>query len=616
MDSGVTFCIHNMRFCFYKMRHLGSLLAAAATCVTMVAGDAIIGSQAPYHNRLVRRINQKGGGVNRRPKGSSEQITPEGAPNAAEMAPSHDDVIRRAKNIPGSEEFSLRHMQQEPQQMAHSFDEALHSIPMGDGHESRGYQTYSYYMGSDYRSPGSIEAKPKPLEVTVPESEVEILWEGRRRRVQPYTMKTARDRFIKFWKIERNGGFHSPPDILREQKDYKLLNTIGVDINGLVPDRKDLQKSRRSRGARGRLKRQEMRSIPARYPDAGESHVQQERAMGAAAARDVLNDPYQEQSLTFTTKNSENKLDPSGENLSKEFYEMVNSGHLHSPTPDQQASIAVDGRASPTLLEVSMNPDTYSNPREENKGGVRGRHRLKGSRNRKSNQIRRRGLQALQTLSDNLPASLAAQESDSIVSAASNIQEYIDAWKVVKNNATTIIWPFLTDMMIGTNSSVVIGAAWSIYAHLIPTQWSVPGPFFHGLTSLPMLDKATRIDDDTERYLLVNGIINNLYSNTWNRAYNALDQSGYLENLLALNYAIGYHNQSLPFDEMEEEEIGRFFESFHCPVPAEEWIKSNNSGSSHRSSTSPFQRFQSLNSLLLNDFITSTSITTLANNNV
>ena len=190
-----------------------------------------------------------------------------------------------------------------------------------------------------------------------------------------------------------------------------------------------------------------------------------------------------------------------------------------------------------------------------------------------------------------------------------DLEKYMTAWKVVKSNATAIIWPFLTEMLTGTNSTMMITAAWSIYTHLIPTQWIVAGPFFYGLTSLPRYDKNASNHTNSPGERFVNSILISHYMKTWNKSYNALNQSGYLEDLEAFNFAIGYYNKSLPYDPDEEDRIGRFFKSYYSPVPAEEWAKSNNTNSS----TSPFEEFESLNGLLYEEFLTLNSNITLAN---
>ncbi len=84
------------------------------------------------------------------------------------------------------------------------------------------------------------------------------------------------------------------------------------------------------------------------------------------------------------------------------------------------------------------------------------------------------------TASNQAPNSQANQQGQ----LPADSQNYIDAWILVRSNAEDILWPFLQDMLDGTNSSLVIGAAWSVYAHMIPGPYSVAGPFYYG-TFLP-----------------------------------------------------------------------------------------------------------------------------------
>ena len=66
-------------------------------------------------------------------------------------------------------------------------------------------------------------------------------------------------------------------------------------------------------------------------------------------------------------------------------------------------------------------------------------------------------------------------------------------------------------------------------------QWDNDTGFING-TNLSMKDWAA------------NAFLVNLYTEAWDGANDALNQSGYLQNLQALNYGIGYDNKSLPSD--------------------------------------------------------------------
>ena len=237
----------------------------------------------------------------------------------------------------------------------------------------------------------------------------------------------------------------------------------------------------------------------------------------------------------------------------------------------------------------------------------------------KRTHLFRRGIQALNEAEHTPTASIATQNSEAITFGSNDLQDYIDQWKIIKAKAQNLTWPILTDMLIGTNSTIIITAAWSIYADLIPTQWIIIGPFFCGLTSLPVLDKNAIINKETRiiqgiNLLLeqgvLNRIINELYAKTYDKAYNALNQSGYLKDLEVLTYAIGHYNKTLPFNEDDEKGIEDLFKKYlNRLVPADELTKN----SSNNLSKSPFEDFTPLNSLLYVDYLESTSNTSLAN---
>lgn len=63
----------------------------------------------------------------------------------------------------------------------------------------------------------------------------------------------------------------------------------------------------------------------------------------------------------------------------------------------------------------------------------------------------------------------------------------VDAWNLVTNNADNVLRQILKEMLVGTNSTMVIGAAWSIHSHLIPGQWNLFGPLYYGKSDINMV---------------------------------------------------------------------------------------------------------------------------------
>ena len=399
------------------------------------------------------------------------------------------------------------------------------------------------------------------------------------RGVRPETIKRAEDNFLEYYRVLRDNEVLTSE--LYALKDVALasFNRAGYtddQLDKLVPDRTKLDWERTKKNKRvARLSRS------LQFADAGQPHVQQQRMMSAGAAEDVQRNPSPEQELRFlppkeerASKYQPNDIDELDHFGPSQGYDQPSQSRLLDSEPFTYT--AYGG----SLLERPITPNPYLEHRRSSRGSDNGQKKTQRYK-------QRRGFQAFQQAVNTPTSSLAAHTLSPAISAIDDIQDYIDTWKAVKNNATEIIWPFLLDMLIGTNSTMVINAAWSIYAQLIPTQWCVFGPFFYGLTSLPMLNNDSVIvhnninqsyatDWSTEE-LEVNGILINLYTKAWNGSYNALKQSGHLQDLRALNYAIGYHNRSLPFDNDEEDKAEWFFQSYHGPVPADELVKSNHS---------------------------------------
>ena len=291
-------------------------------------------------------------------------------------------------------------------------------------------------------------------------------------------------------------------------------------------------------------------------------------------------------------------------------YQVGSYGRPPPATPLQGSSYPGDSYGGPSPGGFSQ--DYSTNSWHSGQGGQGGQGP------RRHRQRFRRGIQALKDAENTPKASVAAQ------SASNDIQDYLDLWKITKAKATNIIWPFLTDMLTGTNSTIIVVAALSIYAHLIPTLLDVVGPFFYGLTSLPMLDENATIDNQTrivngtnltlEQSLLYETVID-IYAQYWDIAYNALNQSGYLIDLQVLTDAIGRDNKTLlPFDLADEKKIEYFFISrINREVPPHEWVENSSNNSSNNSSKSPFEEYAELNTLNYIDYLASTSNTSLAN---
>ena len=418
-------------------------------------------------------------------------------------------------------------------------------------------------------------------------------------------LREAETAFVGFFNYVRN---HDPP-YTKQQTDRRtwaqgILHEAEVNLDDLVKDRPLLL-------IKAFSQKFQKQFHAMRTDDAGDPKVQEQRVMMAAAAAEVFISHSRRQSLGFSPgkyRNSSTHF----ESPSAAYHKMLSSSPLAlsqsflgslTPLPYQQAPFAVDQARGPTLVDQEIDPGPLYTPQKD-----KGKDRT--MRVRRPSLIRR-GM--------SLATATTAQSSESAASTTDNVQDYVQAWKTVKRNATELIWPFITDMLVGTNSTIIIGAAWSIYAHLIPTQWSIVGPFFYGLVSLPRLNKNASVVHDTGLIdgtdlliedLYVNEIVINLYTKAWNGAYNALHKAGYLENLKTLSFAIGYHNQSLPFSDSEEAGIEQLFKQYHSLESA------NRSASGSDSNSSLSTRFHSLNTLLRRDYLILSSNAPLASSGV
>ena len=174
-------------------------------------------------------------------------------------------------------------------------------------------------------------------------------------------------------------------------------------------------------------------------------------------------------------------------------------------------------------------------------------------------------------------ASTVSSPQNSTQQTSGDLQAYQDAWSIVCDNATTILWPFIADMLEGTNSSIVITAAWSVWAHMIPTNWQVVGPFQSGLTSLYMQEEAWATSGNISNATLaqlyaIDDVILDLYTTAWDGGFHALNSTGVLDDLYWLTQTIQYYNASLPIPTFPagEDPYENFFLSYFSVVPSDE----------------------------------------------
>ena len=176
-------------------------------------------------------------------------------------------------------------------------------------------------------------------------------------------------------------------------------------------------------------------------------------------------------------------------------------------------------------------------------------------------------------------SSAGSSPQNSTSKTPEDLQAYLDAWNIVRSNATDILWPFIEDMLEGTNSSLVITAAWSVYSHMLPTPYAVTGPFFYGWTSLYSQEEQWAKDSNISNATLgglyeINDVLTDLYSTAWDGAFEALNSTGILDDLDWLGQAIMAYNTSLPVGSTkspgDEDPYANFFLSYDSPVPDDE----------------------------------------------
>ena len=203
----------------------------------------------------------------------------------------------------------------------------------------------------------------------------------------------------------------------------------------------------------------------------------------------------------------------------------------------------------------------------------------KDSSRKPSNNKRRRDIAGVGAIASTeaTAASTTSNSQNSTQQTSEDLQAYLDAWSIVCDNATTTLWPFIADMLEGTNSSLVITAAWSVWAHMIPTNWQVVGPFQSGWTSLYMQEQEWATSGNFSNATLaelyaIDDVLLDLYGTAWDGGFQALNSTGILDDLNWLTQTIQYYNASLPIPTFPEgqDPYENFFLSYYSVVPSDE----------------------------------------------
>lgn len=205
----------------------------------------------------------------------------------------------------------------------------------------------------------------------------------------------------------------------------------------------------------------------------------------------------------------------------------------------------------------------------------------KKSQRHGGNSKSRRGIAVIDTIASQEAAasSTGSKPQNSSRETPEELQAYMDAWNIVRDNATDTLWPFIVDMLEGTNSTLVITVAWSVYAHMLPTPYAVSGPFHYGWTSLYSQEEQWAKDGNISNATLsslyeINDVLIDLYSTAWDGGYDALNSTGVLNDLDWLGQAIMAYNTSVPLGSTlspgDEDPYANFFLSYLSIVPDDE----------------------------------------------
>ncbi|KAL8802291.1 MAG: hypothetical protein Q9200_006640 [Gallowayella weberi] len=132
-------------------------------------------------------------------------------------------------------------------------------------------------------------------------------------------------------------------------------------------------------------------------------------------------------------------------------------------------------------------------------------------------------------------------------------QGAMDYFVQLQDNATDIIMPIIEDMVAGSNSDDIYGMAWEIISLIEPRIVFPPsGLFYQGTHACDWYEEQLKNKTDTmtmKEITDVHTVLIDIYMDGWERATNALNEGGLLENLYNVTNTLALNsNQSTVAD--------------------------------------------------------------------
>ncbi|KAL8717225.1 MAG: hypothetical protein Q9225_005510 [Loekoesia sp. 1 TL-2023] len=139
-------------------------------------------------------------------------------------------------------------------------------------------------------------------------------------------------------------------------------------------------------------------------------------------------------------------------------------------------------------------------------------------------------------------------------------RRYMEAYNVIRDNATTMLMPIIEEMVNGSNSDLVWNAAWEIMSLADRSIIIVGGPVFQGMHLLDWWEDSIANKTDNENMNSIramDAVFIDLYQTTWNKANDILDSSGLSHEMDLIEAAL--NGTSLEFDDSNADAINDFF---------------------------------------------------------
>ncbi|KAL8689997.1 MAG: hypothetical protein Q9218_004460 [Villophora microphyllina] len=205
-------------------------------------------------------------------------------------------------------------------------------------------------------------------------------------------------------------------------------------------------------------------------------------------------------------------------------------------------------RGSESSSGRSNSPEEDDRPRRTHR--VRDEEKDSRRRRRDDDDRRRRDKRDAVGLAGHKQAEVESDHPDTTGDFKQQYQAYMEAFNIVRSNATDIVMPIVKDLNDGSNAEVVWGMGWELLSLAEPSIVVGGGLFRNGMHACDwyedlMANDTSLTEDDMTGLRAVNAVLIDLYQDSYQEAVDVLEAAGVDVQLAELGLLLDTNDTSV-----------------------------------------------------------------------